>query len=230
MTVEPSTRRRALLALMLVAPVPSLGVVAAMFAAPGSAGHAVFIAGKAWLVLLPAVWHLLVDRSRASWSPPKRGGLALGVASGVVMALVIIVGSFLAGVQDLEVGALRAATREMGLAGEGSYLAGAAAWTFANSLIEEYVYRWFVLTRCESLLPARLATLAASAIFTLHHVIALSRYLEAGFVALASTGVFVGGIVWCALYQRTRSIWPSWISHVLADIAVFAIGWWLLFG
>jgi hypothetical protein len=47
---------------------------------------------------------------------------------------------------------------------------------------------------------------------------------------VASTGVFIGGVIWAWLYSRYRSIWPGWISHVLADIAVFGVGWWLLFG
>jgi len=101
--------------------------------------------------------------------------------------------------------------------------------TLVNSLIEEYVYRWFVLRQCEALLPPAAAVIASAAVFTIHHVIALNQYLEPGFTALASAGVFAGGIVWATLYHRYRSIWPGWISHVLADIAVFGLGWWLLF-
>jgi hypothetical protein len=230
MSIPSSVRWRSILALALIVPVPSIGVAAAMFAAPGPSGHAVFVAGKVWLVVFPAMWYLLVDRGRASRSPATRGGLALGATSGMVMALVIIAGWFVIGAHHLDAEALRSAVREMGLARPESYLAGAAAWTFANSLVEEYVYRWFVLTRCERLVTGRVAILAAAAIFTVHHVIALSRYLEPGLVVLASTGVFLAGVVWGALYRRTRSIWPSWISHVLADVAVFAVGWLLLFG
>ena len=96
--------------------------------------------------------------------------------------------------------------------------------------MEEYVYRWFIYRQCETLMRGTAAVVASAAIFTAHHVIAVSQYLDLRFTILASAGVFAGGVVWSVLYLRYRSIWPCWISHVFADIAVFAIGWWLLFG
>ena len=156
--------------------------------------------------------------------------MVAGVLSGVILAVAIVLGAWLVDVQHIDLGPLRVAVREMDLASPAAFLAGAAAWTLVNSLIEEYVYRWFVLRQCEVLLPSPVAVIASAAVFTIHHVIALNQYLEPGFTALASAGVFVGGIVWAALYYRYRSIWPGWISHVLADIAIFGLGWWLLFG
>jgi membrane protease YdiL (CAAX protease family) len=134
------------------------------------------------------------------------------------------------GVQNMDLGPLREAVDEMGLGTSSTYLAAAAGWTLVNSLMEEYVYRWFVLTQSERLLSPTGAILASAAVFTLHHVIAVSQYLEPILSILASAGVFFGGVIWAWLYVRYRSIWPGWISHVLADVAVFGIGWWLLFG
>jgi len=230
MTEAAVSRRRALLALALLAPVPSLGIWAAMVAAPGPVGHGVFLSAKLWLLVFPAAWYLLVEKGRPSWSPPRRGGMAAGVLSGVILAAAIVLGAWLVDARHMDLAPLHAAVREMNLASPAAYLAGAAAWTLVNSLIEEYVYRWFVLRQCEALLPPAMAVIASAAVFTIHHVIALNQYLEPSFTALASAGVFVGGIVWAALYYRYRSIWPGWISHVLADIAVFGLGGWLLFG
>lgn len=230
MTPDDRNRRRALIALLLLAPVPSIGIWAAMVAAPGPVGKAVFFAAKLWLLIFPAAWYLLVEKGKSSWSPLRRGGMAAGVVSGLILAAAIVLGAWLANVQHMDLAPLHAAVREMNLASPAAYLAGAAAWTLVNSLVEEYVYRWFVLRQCEVLLPPAAAVIASAAIFTTHHVIALNQYLEPGFTALASAGVFVGGIVWSTLYHRYRSIWPGWISHVLADVAVFGLGWWLLFG
>ena len=229
MTEAAVSRHRALLALALLAPVPSLGIWAAMVAAPGPLGHGVFLVAKLWLLVFPAAWYLLVEKGKPSWSPPRRGGMATGVLSGVILAAAIVLGAWLVGARHMDLAPLHAAVREMNLASPAAYLAGAAAWTLVNSLIEEYVYRWFVLRQCEALLPPAVAVIASAAIFTIHHVIALNQYLEPGFTALASAGVFVGGIVWATLYHRYRSIWPGWISHALADIAVFGLGGWLLF-
>jgi membrane protease YdiL (CAAX protease family) len=230
MTESATDRRRALLALLLLAPVPSLGVIMAMVVAPGPVGKTLFTIAKVWLLVFPAAWYLLVEKGRPSWSPPRQGGLAAGAASGAVLAAVIVAGGWLFGVQDMDLAPLRAEVREMGLNSIVPYLAGAAGWTFVNSLMEEYVYRWFVFRQCETLLQSTAAVIASAAIFTAHHVIAVSQYLDPPLATLASVGVFAGGLVWSWLYLRYRSIWPCWLSHVLADIAVFGIGWYLLFG
>jgi membrane protease YdiL (CAAX protease family) len=229
MTPNTTDRRRALLALLMLAPVPSLGVIAAMVAAPGPVGHTLFAAAKLWLLVFPAAWYLLVEEGRPSWSPPRRGGLAVGVVSGLVLAVIIVVGALLVGVQHMDLTPLRAQVREMGLGSAIPYLAAAAAWTLVNSLIEEYVYRWFMFRQCEALIKGPTAILASAAIFTAHHVIAVGQYLDLRLTLLASTGVFVGGALWSWLYKHYRSLWPCWLSHVLADVAVFGVGWYLLF-
>ncbi|MFV2071442.1 MAG: CPBP family intramembrane glutamic endopeptidase [Thermoanaerobaculales bacterium] len=245
------SRRRAIAALFLLAPVPSIGVWAAMVGSPGPFGHAVFLGAKLWLLVFPAAWWFVVEKGRPSWWPLRRGenearlerqilpadglrrrgpGYWVGALSGLAFGAIIIFGSLLVGVQRIDLGPLHNAVRDMGLATPAAFLAGALGWTLVNSLVEEYVYRWFILRQCDTLLSKWPAIVAQSSIFTLHHVIAVSRYLSPGFTALASCGVFAGGAVWAWLYFRYRSIWPGWISHVLADVAVFALGWKLLFG
>jgi membrane protease YdiL (CAAX protease family) len=229
-TQDRPSRRRAIAALALLVPVPSLGVVAAMVVAPGPMGHALFLAAKVWLLVFPALWYLKVEKGPLSWSPPRLGGLAAGALSGLGCAAIIVLGAWLAGVRTMDLGPLRAAVVEMGLAAPGAYLAAAAGWTMANSLMEEYVYRWFVFRQGEQLFSTTRAMLLSAAVFTLHHIIAISQYLNPPQTVLASTGVFIGGVFWAWLYSRYRSIWPGWISHVLADVAVFGLGWRLLFG
>ena len=230
MTLDDKKPKNALIALLLLAPVPSLAVIMAMVVAPGPVGKALFTIAKLWLLIFPAAWYLLVEKGDPSWSPPTRAGLVAGSVSGVVLAGLIVLGAWLLGVQEMDLAPLRAAVQEMGLNTVLPYLAGAAGWIFVNSLMEEYVYRWFITRQCEILMRREAAIISSAAIFTAHHVIAVSQYLDPLLTALASAGVFVGGLIWSWLYLRYRSIWPCWLSHVLADIAVFGIGWYLLFG
>jgi len=230
MTLNDKKPKNALIALLLLAPVPSLAVIIAMVVAPGPVGKALFTIAKLWLLIFPAAWYLLVEKGDPSWSPPTRAGLVAGSVSGVVLAGLIVLGAWLLGVQEMDLAPLRAAVQEMGLNTVLPYLAGAAGWIFVNSLMEEYVYRWFITRQCEILMRREAAIISSAAIFTAHHVIAVSQYLDPLLTALASAGVFVGGLIWSWLYLRYRSIWPCWLSHVLADIAVFGIGWYLLFG
>ena len=151
MTTDRRARRRAVTALILLVPVPSLGVLAAMVTAPGPIGHTLFLLGKIWLLAFPAFWYLKVEGGPPSWSPPLEGGLGIGALSGVVITIFIILGARIAGVQTMDLGPLREAVDEMGLGSPAAFLAAAAGWTLVNSLMEEYVYRWFVLRQGEKL-------------------------------------------------------------------------------
>jgi hypothetical protein len=99
-----------------------------------------------------------------------------------------------------------------------------------NALLEEYVWRWFVFRRCEDLAGGWPAAVLAGLFFTVHHVFALRAQFGWNVTVLGSVGVFAGGVIWSWCYLRYRSIWPGYISHVLADVAFLVIGGLILFG
>ena len=125
---------------------------------------------------------------------------------------------------------MRERADEVGLTTPQKYLIGAAYWITINSLLEEYVWRWFVVTRCEVLMPRLWAVVASGFLFTLHHIIALEVYFDWRISVLGSIGIFIGGTTWSWLYLRYRNIWAAYVSHVFADVIIFAIGYQLLFG
>jgi membrane protease YdiL (CAAX protease family) len=73
------------------------------------------------------------------------------------------------------------------------------------------------------------AIVIAALLFTAHHVIALSAWVGPPLVVLGSVGVFLGALIWSAIYARERSIWPCYFSHILADLAILLIAYDLLF-
>jgi membrane protease YdiL (CAAX protease family) len=223
-------RRRAILALGLLVPAPSLGTLTAMVLVPGSPiGSAIFIACKIWLFALPAVWHLWIDRKPVSLSPAKNGGFMMGAITGIAISVAIVSAYSLFGTALLDVTVLRDKVEAMGLANPVYFALGAAYWILINSVLEEYVWRWFCVTKARQLMPKSAAVLVAALFFTLHHIIALSTYFGPVGVAICSAGVFVGGALWGWMYLRYRSIWPPYLSHAIVDVAVFGIGAWVLF-
>ena len=109
------------------------------------------------------------------------------------------------------------------------YLGAAAYWCIFNSLLEEYVWRWFVYRKCEVLLPGWWAVSLSGVFFTIHHVIALHAYFDLRITVVGALGVLAGGITWSGCYLKFRSVWPGWISHVWADLAVFGVGYHVFF-
>jgi membrane protease YdiL (CAAX protease family) len=226
---DPATRTPALLALLLLVPIPSIGSATALWIAPGPLGQAVYFICKLWILVLPVVWRLRVERGRLSLSPARHGGFVFGAGSGLVLGAAIIASYAGLAAPSVDPDSLRSVATASGFDRPGIYLALAAYFTFVNALLEEYVWRWFVFTRCERLLPRGAAVVVAAAGFTAHHVIVLRSFLPWGLAVWGACGVFAGGVVWNWCYLRYRSIWPGYVSHVLVDAAILSVGWKLLF-
>ena len=91
----PHQTRNALLALALIIPAPSVGVAMAMIVSPGTVGTIVFFVCKVWMLALPLVWLLVVDRDRISLSRAVRGGFGPAIGLGFFISIAIF-GTFLA--------------------------------------------------------------------------------------------------------------------------------------
>jgi membrane protease YdiL (CAAX protease family) len=224
------SRRKAILALVLLVPAPSIGALCGMVIFPDSlAGVLLFTFSKAWLLALPIVWLKLVDREPIGFSPPRKGGFAMGLLSGVGISTVIAAVYLTLGDSLIDREFLVDKLSAVGLASRGIYIGAAAYWILVNSVLEEYVWRWFCVKQCERLLRPTAAIGCSALLFTLHHVIALRVYFGWPTVIVCSLGVFLGGTIWSAMYIRYRSIWPAYLSHAIVDLCVFTIGAAILF-
>ena len=223
------TKKSSLLALLLLVPAPSIGVLVGMIIAPNLFGRAIFFVSKIWILALPLVWHVFVDKQKLSLSIPKKGGFAVAAFLGIIMGAIILAVYFILGRYLIEPQAIKDMASNVGLDDRRTYLAGAAYWILINSVLEEYVWRWFVVQKCKTLLPANAAIGVSALCFTIHHIIAMQVYFNGLLVSVASVGIFIGAAVWSACYNRYRSIWPGYLSHAIVDVAVFAIGYIIIF-
>jgi len=222
---------KALIALLLIAPVPTVAILLAVFVMPGPVGRGLWIGGKVLFYCLPVVWLLAVDRQRLSLSPVRRGGLRFGGLLGMLISLAIVGVYVLLPDGWIQADRLREVAETNGFATPIAFL-GISAWVvFVNAPLEEYTYRWFIFTRCRALMPTLPAVFLSAAIFVSHHTLLLLGFgIAAPIVVLASAGIFIGGVAWSWCYHRYGSIWPGFVSHAVVDVAVLAIGWRLLFG
>jgi membrane protease YdiL (CAAX protease family) len=223
-------RRLAFLALLLLVPAPSIGTVCAMWLMPGPVGQAIYGFCKVWLLGFPLFWLHFVERRRWSLSPVLHGGLGAGLLLGVALGGFIIGCYGIFGRDIVDTARLQQIAQQVGIGTPASYLGLAFYLTFINSLLEEYVWRWFVFRRCEDLTSSLPAVILSAFFFMIHHSIALAVQFGWALTLSASLGVFVSGMIWSGCYLRFRSIWPGYVSHILADAAIFLVGWWLIFG
>jgi membrane protease YdiL (CAAX protease family) len=191
-----------------------------------------YAAGKAVQFLLPLVFVLASERRRPSFGRPRPGWLAVGLGFGVLVAglMLGLYHGWLRGSPDLAQTPLRIRNKlaEFGAATPAGYALLAAFIVVIHSFLEEYYWRWFVFGRLRALTPAAVAVTLSSLAFMAHHVIVLGVYLPGRFLSRVvpfSLCIAVGGAVWAWIYGRAGSLYPSWVSHLLVDAAIFVIGW-----
>ena len=225
-------RYKAALALLLLVPAPSIGVTMAVFVAPGLIGQTLFTAIKIWLIAFPIGWTWQVERQPifpGEWF--RQRGMKAGIALGLLMFVMIVGAYWLLGQWWIEPAATRVTAQQAGITSPGIFWMGAAYWTLINALIEEYIWRGFVYRQCETLISGIGAVGLSALFFTLHHTIALTIYTQDWrVVLLGSLGVFSAGAIWSGCCLKYRSLWPSYLSHMLADGAIAIVGWRILFG
>jgi uncharacterized protein len=203
---------------------------------PSYAAPLAYGAGKALQFGFPVVWVWMFERERLRLRSPSFQGLEWGLAFGLGVAALILFayffglrgGSVLSQTPDR----VQAKVAQFHMATPGLYLLMAIFLAGAHSLLEEYYWRWFVfgeLNRHWQVVPAMVVSSLA---FMLHHIIILSVYLPGKFLLAAlpfGLAVAAGGGAWAWLYHRTGTIYSCWISHLLVDAAIMAVGYDMIF-
>lgn len=227
--------QRALLALTLILPAPLIGVSSSFYlpslqSASGDIeiGKAIWLFAKIWLLALPIVWLLYVDGGKLSWSPTSTKGVIAGFVAAIPVGAVILGTYFLAKDSIIDPVQAKEMVIELGIGSPAKFLIFASSMSLLNSLMEEYVWRWFVFSKFKELVGVKTAIIFSAIFFTVHHVVILWSLDSLWIVFLGSIGLFVGGAIWGWLYSKYNSIWPGWICHVAADTAIMWITWWIL--
>ena len=230
-TEVAASRNLAILGLILVGIAPSISVLTGFAFKVGFLAVIVFIFTKVWVFGLPAFWHLRIEKKEFSWSPVKKGGWRMSLMLGIGMMVIVWLAYFILGEQMLQPDALKAILDPVGLTVPWKLAAAIVFWVFINSVLEEYVFRWFITSKIEQLVGGKWrSAFLSSAVFTLHHSIALVFFLDPFGAILASIGVFIGGTIFSWLYLEYRSVWIAWVAHACADVAIFVIAWEIIVG
>ena len=221
------SKRRAIIAILLIAPIPALNLLIGQYSGSGAIGQLSFVLSKCWLLAVPLWWHLKLEKKEASWSAPTEGGWGVAAALGAGMAGVILGAWFLLGKNAVDVEEVRATWGTFGLTNWKILLGACLYWIFINSVLEEIVFRWFVTTRAEVIFSGSDLTkpiLLSASVFTIHHTVALAFGGIVWWVILLGTvAIFVAGLIFSWIYMRYRSVWVVWLCHAIADLGLFVV-------
>jgi uncharacterized protein len=204
---------------------------------PSPAAMWAYAVGKVVQFSFPFLYCLLYDRDRLRPSAPKRDGLLLGILFGLLVNAAIF-GLYFAWLRHTEVMAvgqreILKQVQKFALDTPGAYVAFACFVALVHSLAEEYYFRWFIFGLLRRHTGLATAIALSSLAFAAHHVILLAVYFPGGeaFVRVVlpfALGVAAGGAVWAWLYDRAKSLYAPWVSHLLIDAGLMALGFLLV--
>ncbi|MEM9481458.1 MAG: CPBP family intramembrane glutamic endopeptidase [Verrucomicrobiota bacterium] len=223
-------KTRLWIALVPALVVPSLGALIYFVWWSGTPmGQAAMVVTKVFGLIWPIVATLCILR-RPVWTRKKINWpvtFGIGIGSGVLIGALMLalthwtpLGEFIFEAAPM----IQQKVVDLGFAN--NFLLLALLISFFNSAMEEYYWRWFTYGRLREVLKSRFWPHVFAALgFTAHHVIVTLQFFPLPFVVFLCSGIFVGGLIWSWLYERQGHLWGAWISHILADLAIFFIAW-----
>ncbi len=222
----------AMIALTAIVPATSIGALMSTSIAPGIVGQSIAICCGIWMVIFPIYWQRSIDRQPMRFNlTTSKNGVWVGILLGLVM-LGLILGSYYSiGQHWLNIAEIRARFDRLQMNAPLMVFGFGTFQTLVNSAIEEYVWRWFVYQKCELLVGKKIAVWLSAIFFTLHHIILMIAYgHDWKLVVIGTIAVFLAGVIWARCFAIYRSIIPSYISHLAADLALQIVSWQVLLG
>ncbi|MCH7685625.1 MAG: CPBP family intramembrane metalloprotease [Planctomycetes bacterium] len=194
----------------------------------------VYFGSKVVQFAFPLVWVLAVQRQKIHLTRPDVQSIMPGLLVGILIVAVglgayfgyLKTSPYLQSAPEL----IGRKIADMGLTSPAMYITFAVFLAIPHSLLEEYYWRWFVFGQLRRVTPLGVALLLSSLGFMAHHVIVIHQFLQQDWTVTLffSLCVAFGGCLWAWLYERYRSLYGPWLSHLLVDCGIMYIGYDLI--
>lgn len=137
----------------------------------------------------------------------------------------LIIGAFLLLQQHIDIGSLLDDLLQSGITPE-IFPIIALYILIGNSVIEEFFFR--------GLLPSlfgesKIRFILPPFFFAIYHIAIFLPWFTLPILLLAVGGLWAGGLIFQLVNEKCRTILPSWIIHMFADLGILLIGVYILY-
>jgi len=182
----------------------------------------------ALFVIIPI--SLIVVRKETSmlrFFKPNRKTLLPMLAFGVLMYAFIIGAYFLLG-KYFDLSGITSSLDEIGVT-KNNFIFVALYIAVCNSFLEEFIFRGFGFIGLTDMVGEKWACIFSAICFALYHITMMIGWYSIWLTALIIFALFVGGVILNLFDRKCRTIYPAWIVHIFANLAINTIGM-ILFG
>lgn len=101
--------------------------------------------------------------------------------------------------------------------------------SFLNSLLEEFFFRGYAFIYLKKYTSKKVAYIFSSLAFALYHITLMITWFDFILIALLIFSLFIAGLIFDYLDDKTETIYNSWFVHMFANFSINTIGL-ILFG
>ena len=187
---------------------------------------------KILLFLLVPMMYFVVNREETGevkqLFQPRAKHIAIALGLGALVYSFILGGYFLLrGVIDFS-GVASQLTESAGVSAD-NFIYVSLYISFVNSFLEEFLFRGFAFFTLKRLTSRKLAYIFSALAFALYHCGMTAGWFNIGIFALTLAGLFIAGVIFNFLNEKSGNIYTSWVVHMCANFAINTIGF-ILFG
>ncbi len=154
--------------------------------------------------------------------------LAVSAGIGVLVYGVILIGYFLTkGFIDYS-GVAEGLTKEHGVSAN-NFVYVSLYISLMNSFLEEFFFRGFGFIILKQHCNRRFSYIFSSTLFAVYHIGMLAIMFDLWTLPILFAGLFLGGIIFNFLNEKSESIYTSWAVHMFANFSINTVGF-MLFG
>lgn len=98
--------------------------------------------------------------------------------------------------------------------------------SFCNSLLEEFLFRYFSFIKLSEFLSKKWSYVISSILFAIYHISMVGSSFPLSLILLMIFGLSIGGFIFDYVDDKDKNISNSWIIHMFADFSIMTI-WFL---
>ncbi|MBT2686299.1 CPBP family intramembrane glutamic endopeptidase [Bacillus sp. ISL-37] len=184
---------------------------------------ATFILFYSWLLAVPLLGRG-IQRERFKVTSKA---VMLGFGSGLLFFLFIYGGINWLHMYLMDIDQLRALLWEWGFSGRGEIWL-VLVLLVANPILEEVYWRGHIYEKLRMEGSAKYAVLMTAAFYTLYHLLSVIPIFDGFYGIIAAVPVFIAGIFWGYIREKTGTITAAIFGHVLSDLGIICVYWFII--
>ncbi|WP_180994424.1 CPBP family intramembrane glutamic endopeptidase [Bacillus sp. Marseille-P3661] len=187
-----------------------------------------FLLFYCWLLIVP-----LLEKKKTKFillgsiRGDSKNIFSVGILSGLLSLSFVFGGLLLLHPSIIDVDHIQSILDEWGFTGR-AVIGLIIILLVVNPILEEVYWRSFMYQKLKAGMKAIYANLITSFFYTLYHLLIVIPIFQMPLRAIAVISVFLAGIFWGYLREKTNSIIGSIISHLLADLGIICAYWFII--